>query len=55
MYSHMPGNPYPKVKKIPWVRTEASDERTVEPDITLDGEANADEVTEEQMKALGYL
>lgn len=55
MYYHMPGNPHPKLKKVPWVRTTATDQRTSDPDVTLDGVGNAQEVSEKQLEALGYM
>jgi hypothetical protein len=55
MHFHMPGNPHPKLKKVPWVETEASDNRTIEPDVELTGHKNAEEVSEEQLEALGYI
>ena len=55
MHYHMPGNPHPKLKKVPWVEIEATDNRTLEPDIELTGYENAVEVSEEQLEALGYM
>jgi len=55
MYYHMPGNFHPKLKKVPWVRTQATDNGTVDPDVTLSGKENAQEVTAEQLEALGYI
>ncbi|GAB6860723.1 hypothetical protein ACFR97_01095 [Haloplanus litoreus] len=55
MYYHMPGNPHPRLKRVPWLRVEASDERTIRPDVTLDGRAGAPEASEKQLEALGYL
>jgi arylsulfatase A-like enzyme len=55
MYYHMPGNIHPKLKKVPWVRVKGDDKQTAVPDVTLDGVENAQEVSEEQLEALGYL
>jgi len=55
MYYHMPGNPHPKLKKVPWVRIEGSDKYTYEPDVALKGRKNTQEVSDEQLEALGYI
>jgi hypothetical protein len=55
MHYHMPGNPHPKLKKVPWVEIQASDNRTIEPNVELAGHENAEEVSEEQLEALGYI
>ena len=55
MYYHMPGNPHPKLKKVPWVEVEAADRQTLDPDVTLTGTEGAQEASEEQLKALGYV
>lgn len=55
MHYHMPGNVHPKLKKVPWVEIEASDKRTIEPNVELGGHAEANEVSEEQLEALGYI
>jgi arylsulfatase A-like enzyme len=55
MHYHMPGNPHPKLKKVPWVEVEATDKRTIEPDVDQRGHAGAQDVSEEQLEALGYI
>lgn len=55
MHYHMPGNPHPKLKKVPWVEIEATDKRTHEPDVELKGHENAQDISEQQLEALGYL
>lgn len=55
MYYHMPGNPHPKLKKVPWVKVNGKDEHTRTPDVTLKGHENAQEISEEQLEALGYI
>jgi len=55
MYYHMPGNPHPKLRKVPWAQTTATDRRSLEPDVVLDGTEGAQQVSEDQLKALGYL
>ena len=55
MYYHMPANLHPKLKKVPWVEIEAVDNRTSDPDVTLTGYKNAEDASEEQLEALGYI
>lgn len=55
MYYHMPGNIHPKLRKVPWVQVNATDEETITTDVTLEGIESAEEVSEEQLEALGYL
>lgn len=55
MYYHMPGNPHPKLKKVPWVEVEAENKQTLEPDVALTGHDSAQEASEEQLEALGYI
>ncbi len=55
IYSHIPGLPHPRLKRVPWVQTEATDTNTVNPSIKLNGVEAAQEVSEEQLEALGYL
>jgi hypothetical protein len=55
MYYHHAGHPHPNLKKVPLVKTEERDKETVVPDVTLgDGDENY-EVSDKQLKALGYL
>jgi hypothetical protein len=42
------------VKKVPWVETSATDERTVFPDVDLDRGGSDEEELEDQLRALGY-
>ena len=55
MYYHMPGNPHPKLKKVPWVEVESKDHRTHDPDVSLEGHKNAQQASDEQLEALGYI
>lgn len=55
MYYHMPGNPHPKLKKVPWVEIEAEDEHTLTPDVSLSGYKTAEQASEQQLEALGYV
>jgi hypothetical protein len=55
MHYHMPGNPHPKLKKVPWVEIETTDQQTYNPDVSLTGHENAEDVSEDQLEALGYL
>jgi len=55
LYSHPEGAIHPKVKRVPWVETTATDERTREPDVI----SNVKETTEradleDHLQALGY-
>ena len=51
-YGHPEGFPHPVVKKVPWVRTSASDEETRVPDIETDSGVSVD--VEEHLRDLGY-
>jgi hypothetical protein len=55
MYYHMPGNPHPKLKKVPWIEIEAIDTESADPDVELSGRGSAQEISDEQLEALGYL
>lgn len=55
MYYHMPGNFHPKLKKVPWVKIEAEDQQTMDPDVALVGHEDTGQVSEEQLEALGYM
>ncbi|SEP20867.1 hypothetical protein SAMN05216388_10453 [Halorientalis persicus] len=55
MYYHMPGNPHPKLKKVPWVQIESTDNRSIDPDVSLSGRESAQDISEDQLEALGYL
>lgn len=52
MHGHRSGSFHPKVRRVPWVLTTASDEETVNPDINT-RRTRGDVV--EQLKGLGYL
>lgn len=52
-YSHNIGCPHPAVRKVPWVETTATDERTHEPSHEQPGRVDAD--TADQLKRLGYV
>lgn len=54
MYYHHAGNIHPAVKKVPWVRAEATNMETHNPEVELKGET-IERMTDEQLEALGYL
>lgn len=49
---HDPGRFHPKVRKVPWVRTSATDKREYEPEMNFSLSTSVS--TEDQLKALGY-
>jgi hypothetical protein len=51
-YGHPEGFPHPVVRKVPWVKTSATDERTREPDIETDSTVDTD--IEKHLEDLGY-
>lgn len=51
-YGHPEGFPHPCIRKVPWVETSASDERTREPDI--DTPSSVDTDIEDHLRDLGY-
>ena len=56
LYRHPP-LPLPTLRRVPWVRIDASDERTLDPDIdlsALEGDA-VDEAVDERLRPLGYV
>lgn len=53
LHSHVVGLPHPKLRRVPWVETKATDTRKYQPDSVLDQEAT-DEELEERLEALGY-
>lgn len=54
-YEHPEYAPVPVLKRVPWVKTSATDERTYEPTLTPSGESLADDEIEGRLKDLGYL
>ena len=53
-YGHPEGVPHPNLKKVPWVETTATDERTSDPDVDIARQESGAEF-EEQLRDLGYL
>lgn len=51
---HPVGHIHPKLRKVPWIRTTGSDQRTKIPDVELSGVNEITEVSTEQLEALGY-
>jgi glucan phosphoethanolaminetransferase (alkaline phosphatase superfamily) len=49
---HDPGRFHPKVRKVPWVRTSATDKREYEPEMNFSLSTSVS--TKDQLKALGY-
>lgn len=54
MYFHMVGNIHPKLKKVPWVEINATDNKTIEPNISFSGTRDS-KVSKDQLEALGYI
>ena len=59
MNSHLTGLPHPKLKRVPWARTTATDTESYHPEpvVDIDDEGTdvvADDVVEQQLEALGY-
>lgn len=52
-YGHPEGFPHPAVKKVPWVETTATDERTREP-AELSDEPSVSTAVEDHLRDLGY-
>lgn len=54
-YRHPPACPIPSVRKVPWVETSGSDERTVEPTAPPPSNTDRGAAPEERLEKLGYL
>jgi hypothetical protein len=54
IYGHREGIPHPNLKKVPWVVTSATDERTLTPSVDEEAAPSEEEV-QDQLEALGYL
>jgi hypothetical protein len=55
LYSHPEGALHPKVKRVPWVETTATDERTRSPNVIAEVEESTERANlEEHLQALGY-
>ncbi|GAB7008104.1 hypothetical protein [Halorubrum trueperi] len=54
-YRHPPACPIPSVRKVPWVETTGTDERTVEPTAPSPSDSNRNATAEERLQQLGYL
>jgi hypothetical protein len=52
MYGHDPGRIHPKIRRVPWVETTATNQQTYEPTTELQEQTTGK--TEEQLEALGY-
>lgn len=52
-YAHIAGDPRKTVRRVPWIETEATDHKILEP--TLNSPENVKDSTEEQLEALGYV
>lgn len=53
-YGHRPYTPIPAVKKVPWVKTTATDTGQYTPETEMD-ETVTEDVTQERLAALGYV
>ena len=54
VYGHMSGSIHPKVRKVPWIRTTATDRGTHDPEEQGDEDVSEDQL-ERQLEALGYM
>ena len=52
-YAHIAGDPRSEVRRVPWVKTEATNHGDIDP--TLSPPETAEESTEDRLEALGYL
>lgn len=55
MHFHMVGNPHPTLKKVPWVEVNATDTSSIQPDVAFNRPEEAQEISQDQLEALGYL
>ena len=55
MYGHVAGLPHPKLRKVPWIETQATDENTHSPDINIDTIHTPESGVEDRLRKLGYL
>lgn len=55
VYSHPMGVPHPHVRKVPWVRTSATDRGEYTPQLGERDPKELDRGTEDQLQKLGYL
>lgn len=54
-YRHPPACPIPSVRRVPWVETSGSDERTLEPTAPPPSNSDREATPEERLEQLGYL
>lgn len=54
LYAHPTGHLHPKLRKVPWVRTDTHDIETKHPDVELEGVNKNTKASMEQLEALGY-
>ena len=52
-YAHIAGDPREQVRRVPWVKTEATDHDEIEP--TLTPPEDVEDKTEDRLEALGYI
>lgn len=51
---HPPASIHPSVRRVPWIETSASDERTIEPEVELP-QSQTGSAVRNQLQALGYI
>jgi len=54
IYNHKAGIPHPLLRKVPWVKTRATDSESYFPDISVEEIDKNSEATMDQLEALGY-
>lgn len=54
-WAHPPGAIGPAVRRVPWVRVNATDENSVTPDVDLDTNFGSDHDANDKLSSLGYL
>ncbi len=55
VYGHVAALPHPKLRKVPWVETQATDEDTHSPDVDIDEVYSPETGVEDRLRNLGYL
>lgn len=55
MYFHMVGNLHPTLRKVPWVEVDATDSESIQTDLSFSEPESAQDITKDQLEALGYL
>jgi len=54
LHSHAVGIPHPDLRRVPWVRTTATDTESYQPDSVVTNDEASDEELKKRLSALGY-